>query len=73
MANISIPNAIALTATVPITTPSAVNGAGTELIEPGLAVTEVALLWSGYNFPDYSGGGGGSVRPTSGQVYPRGL
>lgn len=73
MANISVPNADPLTYPT-VSAPSSGNGAGVEALEGGDTSTSVDVAaFTVLAYPDYSGiGGGGSVRPASGQVYPRG-
>lgn len=70
MATINIPTATAA-AFPSSSSPSGVNGAGVETLyspDTGSTIFAGATL----PYPNYSGGGG-SVRPSTGQIYPRGL
>lgn len=73
MAIINVPNAVEVLAPV-VAAISSSSGAVEELLDPSDTSSDVLV---GFNavlaFPDYSGTGGGSIRPSTGQVYPRGF
>lgn len=72
MATISIPNASALASPIATASTSG-SGVTVETLESGNTSIDVDISsFSTLAYPNYSAAGGGSIRPTSGQVYPRG-
>lgn len=73
MATINIPGASEVSFP-PVGGLTPIGGADVETLDtPDTPATVSVSVNSVLPFPDYSGGGGGPTRPSTGQIYPRGL